>query len=137
MELERSTRVAVLYQGRSHRHKVQQIVNDLADETVAVELSAANESLCEAVADCDLIVVETFGHTTASHQRALTWIRASSLAPVVFLTSSIQADHTIDAIKAGADAVISLSQPQDAIVAHCWALMRRWRAHPFAAPKFA
>jgi DNA-binding NarL/FixJ family response regulator len=137
MELVGSMRVALLYHGRSHRHKVQQIVNHIADETVAVDLSAVNESLCEAVADCDLIVVEAFGHTTSSHKRALTWIRVSSLAPVVFLTSSVQPDHTIAALAAGADAVISLDQSHDAIVAHCWALVRRWRAHPYVMPKFA
>jgi hypothetical protein len=49
----------------------------------------------------------------------------------------VQIDHTIDAIAAGADAVIPLDLPHDAIVAHCRALMRRWRAHPYATPKFA
>jgi DNA-binding response OmpR family regulator len=137
MDLEHSTRVALLYQGRSHRHKVQQIVDYIADETIAVDLNCANESLCETVADCDLIVVEALGHTTPNQQRALQWIRLSSLAPVVVLTNRVQTDHTIDAITAGADAVIPLDLPHDAIVAHCQALMRRWRALPYVAPKFA
>jgi DNA-binding NarL/FixJ family response regulator len=137
MELDRSTRVALLSHGCSHRNKVQQIVNHIADETIAVDLNAANESLCEAVAGCDLIVVEALSHSTPEQQRALHWIRVSSLAPVVVLTNRLQTDHTIDAIAAGADAVIPLDLTHDAIVAHCLALMRRWRAHPYATPKFA
>ena len=137
MDLDHSTRVALLYQGRSHRHKVRQIVNHIADETVAVDLNCANESLCETVADCDLIVVEALGHTTPHQQRALQWIRASSFAPVVVLTNRAHTDHTIDAIAAGADAVIPLDLAPDAIVAHCEALMRRWRSHPYVTPRFA
>lgn len=137
MELDRSTRVALLSHGCSHRNKVQQIVNHIADETVAVDLSSFDESLCEAVADCDLIVVEAAGHSTPQQQRALQWIRVSSLAPVVILTNRLQTDHTVDTITAGADAVIPLDLAHDAIVAHCRALMRRWRDHPYATPKFA
>jgi DNA-binding response OmpR family regulator len=137
IDIEQSTRVALLYHGRSHRHKVQQIVNCMADETVAVDLNAVDESLCEMVADCDLVVVEAFGYVTPVHRRALQWIRAGSLAPIVVLINKAQPDHTVDAIMAGADAVISLEQTSDAIVAHCRALVRRWRAHPYATPKFA
>jgi DNA-binding response OmpR family regulator len=137
IDLEQSTRVALLYHGRSHRHKVQQIVNLIADETIAVDLHTAGESLCESVADCDLVVVEAVGYTTPLQQRVLEWIRSSSLAPVVILTNKQQVEHTVDVISLGADAVISLEQSQDAIVAHCRALMRRWRAHPYATPRFS
>jgi DNA-binding response OmpR family regulator len=137
MHLDQSTRVALLYHGRSHRHKVQQIVNHIADETIAVDLDSANESLCEVVADCDLIVVESLGHINPRQRQALKWIRISSLAPVVVLTHAVQTDRTIDAIASGADAVIPLNFAHDVIIAHCRALMRRWRAHPYAAPKFA
>jgi DNA-binding response OmpR family regulator len=137
MDIEQSTRVALLYHGRSHRHKVQQIVNQIADEAIAVDLHTTSESLCEAVADCDLIIVEALGYTTVLQQRALESIRSSSLAPVVVLINKQHPDHTVDAIASGADAVISLELAHDAIVAHCRALMRRWRAHPYATPKFS
>jgi DNA-binding response OmpR family regulator len=137
MDLERSTRVALLYHGRSHRHKVQQVVNHIADETVVIDLQSVDETLCEVVAECDLIVVEALGHSTPSQHRALQWIRTSSLAPVVVLTNRLQSEQTIDALTAGADAVISLEMAPDAIVAHCRALMRRWRAHPYITPRFS
>jgi DNA-binding NarL/FixJ family response regulator len=137
MHLDQSTRVALLYHGRSHRHKVQQIVNHIADETIAVDLDSVSESLCEVVADCDLIVVESLGYVNPRQHQALKWIRISSLAPVVVLTHAVHTDRTIDAIASGADAVIPLSVAQDVIVAHCRALMRRWRSHPYATPKFA
>ncbi len=137
MDLEQSTRVALLYQGRSRRRKIQHIVNHIADETIAVNLDSASESLCEAVADCDLILIDCAARTNMRQRQMLKWIRVGSLAPVVVLVTDDPAEQAFDAIAAGADAVISLHLSSSVIVAHCKALMRRWRSHPYASPKFA
>lgn len=109
-----------------------------ASQTIAVDLQRPGAALHEAVRDCDLIVVEAFGQTTAAQWQALYAVRsADCYAPVVLLTNVEQVERTVNGITAGADAVIPLSSAGDVIVAHCHALMRRWRAHPSATPRFA
>lgn len=134
-----ATRVALLYRGGGQHKKVQQLVEDIGDERVLLSSECADESLCEAVADCDLILIEAPDELTPKQWQALGWIRVSSLAPVVILTGDKPSDEAVGTIvaNAGADAVISLQLATDVIAAHCQALIRRWRAHPYATPKFA
>lgn len=134
-----ATRVALLYYGDRQHKKVQQLVEDIGDEQVLLSAERSDESLCEAVADCDLILIEARNELTPQQWQALGWIRVSSLAPVVILTGDKPSQDAVDTIvtTAGADAVISLQLATDVIVAHCQALIRRWRAHPYATPKFA
>ena len=127
--MQYSTRVALLY-GHNHRGKVLHLVESIASEVIVFGVECVDESLTDAVADCDLIVMETPGHLTEHHRQAIEWIREGSLAPIVVLIADKQAADTVEIIRAGADAVISLQQANDAIVAHCQALMRRWRTHP-------
>jgi DNA-binding response OmpR family regulator len=93
--------------------------------------------LREAVADCDLIVIETQHHLTPYQRQAIKWVRTGSMAPIVVLIGEKHPEDTIDIIKSGADAVIPLYLTSDAIAAHCQALVRRWRSHPYSSPKFA
>lgn len=138
MKMEHSTRVALLLNSHSQHRKVLQLVEDIANETLLLSADCVNEELGEAVVDCDLILMETHHHLTPRQQQAVKWIRLGSLAPIVVLVSEKQnPDATVDIIRAGADAVIPLSLTSDAILAHCQALMRRWRAHPYATPRFA
>ncbi len=132
-----ATRVALLYYGDRQHKKAQQIVEDIGDERILLSAECADESLCEAVADCDLILIEARDELTSKQWQALGWIRVGSLAPVVILTSEKPSADTTKQIAAGADAVISLQLATDVIAAHCQALIRRWRAHPYATPKFA
>ena len=132
-----ATRVALLYYGDRQHKKAQQIVEDIGDEKILLSAECADESLCEAVADCDLILIEAREELTSKQWQALGWIRVGSLAPVVILTGEKPSADTANQIAAGADAVISLQLATDVIAAHCQALIRRWRAHPYATPKFA
>lgn len=134
-----ATRVALLYYGSRQHKKAQQLVEDIGDEKILLSAECADESLCEAVADCDLILIEAREELTSKQWQALGWIRVGSLAPVVILTGDKPSDEAVSTIVsvAGADAVISLQLATDVIAAHCQALIRRWRAHPYATPKFA
>lgn len=134
--MQYSTRVALLC-GHNHRGKVLHLVESIASEVLVFSVDCVDESLIAAVADCDLIVIETQKHLTVHQRQAIEWIREDSLAPIVVLIGDKQTEDTIEIIRAGADAVISLQQANDAIVAHCQALMRRWRTHPYATPRFA
>lgn len=140
MIMQNSTRVALLH-GYHHHRKVLHLVEHIANETVVLNLDCVDESLSEAVADCDLIIIETYQRLTPHQRHAIQWIRQGSLALIVVLvgTSNTQQleEAMVDIIPSGADAVIPLSLASDAILAHCQALMRRWRAHPYATPRFA
>jgi DNA-binding response OmpR family regulator len=137
MNNEHSTQVALLYYGRTYHRKALRLVEELANETLILSSDCVDESLSEAVVDCDLIIIEANDHLTAHQQQALHWIRAGSLAPIVVLIDEKEREDSLTIIESGVDAVIPLHLASDAIVAHCQALMRRWRSHPYAIPKFA
>jgi hypothetical protein len=109
----------------------------IANETIDIELLHGVQDLPATIADCDLILFEAFGQVSLEQQAALNRIRLGSLAPVVMLISGVRPDRTIDGILAGADAVIPLSTANDVIVAHCQALVRRWRAQSYCTRKLA
>ncbi len=119
-------RIALLHSGHQYHARVTELVDSLGGEMIAIDLVSLPRLPIDQVSDCDLILFEAFGPGDQIGD-ALTCIRRASRAPVVMLTSSNRSDRTIDALKAGADAVIPLNVSQDVIVAHCSALMRRWR----------
>jgi len=130
------TRVALLHNGHQHHLKVVQLVNHFAGETIDVKLDHSRNStagLLQQLAGCDLILFEAFGQISQEQNAALNWIRMTSFAPLVMLISGAHVDRTIDAILAGADAVMPLNTANDVFVAHCRALVRRWRTRRGAA----
>lgn len=132
------TRVALLCpHGHVQHKKVQQIVDQFADETIVLNSDRVDESLCDTVAECDLIVIEAKGQLCERQWQAIRWVRISSLAPIVVLLGERPGDEAMNSLPEGADAVMSLQLPPEVILAHCQALMRRWRTHPYATPKFA
>jgi DNA-binding NarL/FixJ family response regulator len=125
------TRVALLYYGHTQHRKALELVANLADESILLQCDHEEEALCEVCSECDLILIEAHRQFTARQRQAIRWIRAGSLAPIVVLTSDKPNEYPADTIRAGADAVLSLQLASDVILAHCEALMRRWRAHPY------
>jgi DNA-binding response OmpR family regulator len=136
MNSEHSTRVALLH-GRNYHKKVLQLIKGIANETLVFSSEGVDDSLREAVAGCDLIVIEAQHHLTPYQRQAIQWVRTGSMAPIVVLIGEKHTEDTVDIIKTGADAVIPLYLTTDAIMAHCQALMRRWRSNPYSSPKFA
>lgn len=137
MDVQQSTRVVLLHKNHPHHHKVVQLMTCMTEETVALDLETAGEALNEVIGDCDLIVVEAFGRVTPAQWQTLDAIRTECYAPVVMLTNVEWEERTISGINAGADAVIPLTMATEVILAHCRALVRRWRSHPYATPRFA
>ena len=119
-------RIALLHCGHQYHAKVTQLADSLGGEMIVIDLDLLSKLPIDQVSDCDLILYEAFGPGDQFGD-ALTRIRQASHAPVVILTSSNHSDRTIDALRAGADAVIPLNIAHEVIVAHCSALMRRWR----------
>ena len=135
---EHATRVALLCaHGYTQHKKVLHLVDHIADETILLNSDCADESLCDTVAECDLILIEAHRHLNERQWQAIRWVRIGSLAPIVVLLGEKPTDDAMNSIVQGADAVLSLQLNHDVILAHCQALMRRWRTHPYATPKFA
>jgi hypothetical protein len=61
----------------------------------------------------------------------LACIRACSHAPVVLLAEAPEHDWSLDMVSAGADAVLDQDTPDSVLLAHCTALLRRWRPDRF------
>jgi hypothetical protein len=53
-------------------------------------------------------------------------LRTMTRAPIVLLTLGNSLPWFAEAIEAGADMVVGVTTPDDVIVAHCLALLRRW-----------
>ena len=78
----------------------------------------------------DLILMEYFDHLENDMSAALSKIRTESRAPLMMLTDGQTTDWSVNALKAGADAIFNLNTPEDIILARCNALLRRWLPQP-------
>lgn len=120
-------KIALLHVGQRPNDKVLRLLARFDIETIHINVSAPDQLDPDQFADCDLILFEAFDHISNENQAALNWIRMGSRAPLVMLTNGARAERTISGLMAGADAVMSLTTSWDVIVAHCYALVRRWR----------
>lgn len=134
------TRVALLHCGHQHHPRVAQLVNDFAGETIDIELDDSGnpaDTMLPQLVGCDLILFEAFGPMSPEQNATLISIRTTSTAPLVLLIGSARPDRTINGILAGADAVMPFNTATDVFVAHCRALVRRWRSMCSATPAIA
>jgi hypothetical protein len=92
-----------------------------------VEVSGSH-TLLEQILGFDLILMEYFDHLEHEIHSALSKIRTESRAPLMMLTDSQTPEWSVNALKAGADAIFNLNTPEDIILARCNALLRRWLA---------
>ena len=120
-------KIALLHTGRRPNDKVLRLLARFEIQTIHVSVSETDQLNPDHFADCDLILFEAFDHISNENQAALNWIRMGSRAPLVMLTNGARPERTISGLMAGADAVMSLNMSWDVIVAHCYALVRRWR----------
>lgn len=125
-------KVALLHSGHHHHARVAQIARRLAPEANVIDVDA-NRLTPNQLAGCDLVLLEAFEPDSPSNRHALNRVRAGTRAPLVLLTNTRQPDHTIAALEFGADAVIPLHSHNEVILAHCQALLRRWRSAGMAA----
>ena len=120
-------KIALLHTGQRPNDKVLRLLARFDIEAIHINVSATDQLDPDQFADCDLILFEAFDHISNENQAALNWIRMGSRAPLVMLTNGARPERTISGLMAGADAVMSLTTSWDVIVAHCYALVRRWR----------
>jgi len=120
-------KVVLLHTGRRPNEKVLRLLAHFDIQTIDINASSTDQLAPDYLSDCDLILFEAFDHISNENQAALNWIRMGSRAPLVMLTNAERTERTISGLMAGADAVISLNMSWDVIVAHCHALVRRWR----------
>ncbi len=120
-------KIALLHTGQRPNDKVLRLLARFDLQTIHVNVSATDQLDPDQFADCDLILFEAFDRISNENQAALNWIRMGSRAPLVMLTNGARPERTISGLMAGADAVMSLTMSWDVIVAHCYALVRRWR----------
>lgn len=126
MELN-PAKVVLLHTGRRPNEKVLRLLAHFDIQTIHINAASTDQLVPDQFSDCDLILFEAFDHISNENHAALNWIRMGSHAPLVMLTNSERTERTISGLMAGADAVISLNMSWDVIVAHCHALVRRWR----------
>ena len=136
-ELERHW-IAVLHSNQAPNAKTQRLLAAIGATSTHVATWGTGAASAATFAGFDLIVYEAMGDAPATMQAVLCQIRTKSKAPLVALTSSAHAEHTVTALRAGADAVISLTLHQEIITAHLFAMLRRWGRRPhYTHPSFA
>jgi len=124
-------KVVLLHTGSRPNDKVLRLLARFDIQTINVNASKAGQLNPDQFADCDLIMFEAIEQISNENQAALNWIRMGSRAPLVMLTAGTRPERTISGLMAGADAVMSLTSSWDVIVAHCYALIRRWRLQKY------
>ncbi len=127
--------IALLHGKRSPHTKTLHVLKALGASAALMAIWGSAVS-ATTFASFDLILYEAMGIAPAEVQTALCQIRMHSKAPLVALTASARAELTVLALNAGADAVIPLTERQEIITAHCFALIRRWQ-HACAFPRAA
>jgi len=111
---------------KSH-DKSHNLVRKFSDSGMDVWLLTASDVPLEQILCFDLIVLESLGYTEADLPGLLQRIRLGSRAPLVLLDKTLSVESRIDALRAGADAILPLTTSSDVILARCMALLRRWR----------
>ena len=122
-------RVAWLRQPGRERAKIARLLKRFSSAGMkisVVEVSSGQNPLLEQILGFDLILMEYFDHLENEMSAALSRIRTESRAPLMMLTDGQTPDWSVNALKAGADAIFNLNTPEDIILARCNALLRRW-----------
>ncbi len=126
-------RVAWLRQPGRERAKIARLLKHFSNAGMKismVEVSGGHNPLLEQILGFDLILMEYFDHLESEMSAALSKIRTESRAPLMMLTDGQTPDWSVNALKAGADAIFNLNTPEDIILARCNALLRRWLPQP-------
>lgn len=126
-------KIVLLHTGQRPNERVLRLLTRFDIQTIHINAVNTDNSVTtdnlvpDQFVDCDLILFEAFDPISNESQAALNWIRMGSRAPLVMLTHGARTERTISGLMAGADAVMSLNMSWDVIIAHCYALVRRWR----------
>jgi hypothetical protein len=106
--------------------QVERLRSKLAANGLLVYSLNTDPPLGEACRSFELVILRVSKQTLGEVVGAVHEIRASSLAPILVLTNQPRPEWSLDLLPAGVDALLSLTMPEDIIIAHCAALVRRW-----------
>ncbi len=133
-------RVAWLRQSGADYTKVSRLLGRCTSSGLRVQLFEGIDTIAtieyhrELLLHADMVLLEAFGRIgRETHEPLLSHVRKYSISPVVMLTEDASAERSISGLKAGADAVVLLTMPEDVIIARFNSLLRRW-FHPSQFP---
>lgn len=106
--------------------KVRRLMGRFAGEGIDVWLVNGDHLPLEQVLCFDLILLESSSKSIPQMQKSLKRIRLGSRAPLILLTDEYSVQWSLDALQAGADAILPINAPNDVVLARCRALLRRW-----------
>ena len=112
--------------GTKPQYRLNYLVERFARAGMDVWIVNDTELPLEQMLCFDLILLESFDAAKKELQPALYRIRLGSRAPLVLLTDERTIEWRIQALRAGADAILSMTTSADVILARCQALLRRW-----------
>ena len=107
----------------------QDLRNGLADEGMHLFVLPSATAIGESWPAFGLVVIQVAQMTREDVFDLVEQVRENTYAPLVLLTDWPD-EWLLDTIMLGADAVVSLKTTQAEILAHCNALLRRWRPRP-------
>lgn len=108
------------------QYRLNHLVERFSQAGMDVWIVNGSELPLEQMLCFDLILLESFGVAKKEMQPVLYRIRLGSRAPLVLLSDERSVDWKIQALRAGADAILSMTTSADVILARCQALLRRW-----------
>jgi DNA-binding response OmpR family regulator len=106
------------------------LIDRLLEEGMEIDKSASHDLSKVQLDAYDLILISVNHVLYGRIGDLLGAIRRLSRAPIVLLTEQHSLDWFVSAVRAGADAVADARTPDDVLLAHCRALLRRWRSPP-------
>jgi hypothetical protein len=107
----------------------QKLRNGLANEGMHLFVLPSAAAIEESWPAFGLVMIQIAQMARADVFDLVEQVRENTHAPLVLLTDWPH-EWLLDSILFGADAVVSLNTTQAEILAHCNALLRRWRPRP-------
>ena len=124
--LESNIQVAWVQQSGRIDCRCHRLLEQFANAGMNISHLNSDEPQVDRILRSDLILFESYGRISYKTHNTLGNIRNRSRAPLVLLTDDQPVEWYINAIRAGADAILPLSTSNDIILARCNALLRRW-----------
>ncbi|MCB0113141.1 MAG: hypothetical protein KDD84_03605, partial [Caldilineaceae bacterium] len=94
---------------------------------IRVRWSSLDSLPHESLDGVDLVLIDAFVDFESTVQMAAARLRIKSRMPLVMLTQAYSSEQLVLALRSGIDAILSYDTSPALLMAHCNALLRRWR----------
>lgn len=121
-------RILWLRQKRSCSQRIALLESEIQARNFVMEYGDALHVTSEQLEAADLVLLDAFGQVDGTVDTIVSRIRFESRVPLVMLTDGHSTEQLVTALRAGADAIWSISTPVEILFARCDALLRRWLA---------